>query len=96
MLTWKEAARHFWSGRRLAEKRMVSLEIRLVDERQKRTSLINTLSDILMDIAYDDDDLNQEWCNVCHRNLIEENGHAPGCLYILGLAALAEAARSAN
>lgn len=96
MIDWKEAARYFRWGRLLAEEQEGRLKRRLSDEHQKRVTLVNTMGDILMDIAYDPDDTNQTYCNVCHRSLIEEDGHQPGCLYVLGLAVLAEAGRSAE
>jgi len=93
-IDWREAARHFRWGRRLAEEQEVRLKVRLSREHEQRVRLVNTMADILTDIAYDEDDPNQEYCNVCRRSLIEEDGHQAGCLYVLALAALAEAGRS--
>ena len=93
-LDWKEIARHQRHRRKLSEALEVTLKRRLWAEHDKRGRLVNAMADILMDIAYDADDTNQTYCNVCRRSLIEENGHQPGCLYILGLATLAEAGRS--
>lgn len=93
MIQWKEATRHFWFGRRLAREQEGRLKRRLHDEQVKRAALVNTLSDLLMDIAYDDDDPEQTFCNVCHRSLIEEDGHQSGCLYVVGLTVLVEAGR---
>jgi molybdenum cofactor biosynthesis enzyme MoaA len=93
-INWKEAARHFRLGRYLAEQQEIRLKVRLGQEHERRVRLANTLADILMNIAYDEDDADQEYCNVCHRSLIEEDGHTVGCLYVLALAVLAEDGRS--
>lgn len=93
MIDWKEAARHFRRVRIFAEKRAVSMEIKYVDERQRRLALATAFADLLMDIAYDDDDANNEYCNVCHRSLIEEDGHQSGCLLIAGLTLAIEGER---
>jgi len=91
---WKEAAGHFRHGRQLARQHEIALKQRLWAEHEARVRLANTMADILMDIAYDEDDVNQDYCNVCHRSLIEEDGHQSGCLYVAALAAVQDAARS--
>jgi hypothetical protein len=82
--------------RRQSERLEIQLKARLGQEHERRVRLVNTMADILMDIAYDEDDTNQEYCNVCRRSLIEEDGHQVGCEYVLALAVLAEAGRSAE
>jgi hypothetical protein len=93
-INWKEGARHYRHLLKLSEQHEINLKRRLGAEHERRATLVNTISDILMDIAYDEDDTNQEYCNVCRRSLIEEDGHQPGCLYVVALGVLAEAGRS--
>ena len=96
MIDWKEITRHYRHLLKLSEALEITLKRRLGKEREQRVRLVNTMADILMDIAYDEDDPDQTYCNVCHRSLIEEDGHQIGCEYVLGLAVLAEAGRSAE
>lgn len=94
MIDWKEAARHYRYHMMLADQQEGRLKRRLHDEHERWVALANTLADVLLDIAYDSDDTNHDYCNVCHRSLIEEDGHQTGCLLIVGLAAIADASRS--
>ena len=96
MIDWKQVAHHQRHLRRLAEQHEINLKRRLGQEHEQRVRLVNMMADILMDIAYDEDDTEQEYCNVCHRSLIEEDGHQTGCLYVLALSVLAEAGRSVD
>jgi hypothetical protein len=93
-IDWKEAARQYRHLLKLSETTEVTLKRKLWVEHDKRARLATTMADILMGIAYDENDTSQEYCNVCRRSLIEEDSHQAGCLYVLALAALAEAGRS--
>lgn len=93
-INWKEMARHQRHLRRLAEQHEINLKRQLGSEHSQRARLVNTLADILTDIAYCADDPEQTYCNVCHRHLAEEGGHQSDCLYVLGLAVIAECGRS--
>lgn len=92
-INWKEAARHYRYYMMLADQQEGRLKRRLYDAQRARIAFATKMADILIDIAYDDDDPNQEYCKVCSRRLIEEHGHQPGCLYVTGLAIVAEASR---
>jgi molybdenum cofactor biosynthesis enzyme MoaA len=94
VVQWKEVARSYRARLRMADQHEINLKRRLGAEHEKRATLINMMADMLMDIAYDADDPNQEYCNVCHRSLIEEDGHQAGCLYVEALGVLTEAGRS--
>ena len=93
-LAWKEAARWYRARFLLSQQTIDQRTAQMAAEHEKRVRLVNTMSDILMDIAYAPDDTDQAYCNVCRRDLNDEDGHATGCLYVVGLAVLAEAARS--
>ena len=93
MTDWKEAARWYRARFRLSMETIGHRTRLAAAEHENRARLVNTMADILMDIAYDEDDPNQDFCNVCHRSLIEEDGHQSGCLYVTALAVLAEGAR---
>lgn len=90
MVDWKQVAHYQRSMRRQSERLEITLKSHLGQELARRRALVNTMSDILMEIAYDEDDPNQEYCNVCHRSLIEEDGHQDGCLYVRALVAITE------
>ena len=94
MIDWKEAARNYRQALKATSGALVLATRQCSAEHAKRIAIVNAMADILTDIAYDADDTDQEWCNVCHRSLIEENGHSAGCEYVTALAVLAEAGRS--
>lgn len=91
---WRCATRHYRHKLKLADQHALDLKRRLWAEHDKRVTLVNTLGDVLLNIAYDPDDPEQEYCNVCRRNLEADGGHRTGCLLIMGLAVIAEAGRS--
>ena len=93
MIDWKAAARHFWHGRKLAREQEIRLKQLLWTEWQRRETLSNTLMDFLLDIAYDEDDTDCTYCNVCRRSLIEENGHHRTCLYVRAMESIEASCR---
>lgn len=86
-MMWKEAARHFWHGRKLAREQELRLKRRIWVEHEKRMALIAAMSDLLPRMA-----LYGRFCRTC--DSVWAEGHREGCRYLRALAAVNEAARS--
>lgn len=89
-IDWKEAAHHYRHRLKLADQHALDLKRRLWHEHEKRITFVNTVSDVLSQLAPVALD---ERCRVCHKHTGFVD-HAADCWYLRLLEAVAEAGRS--